>query len=253
MDPSYTSLVRDLPKPTEEQIRRFAEFVSDAHSWYKHLPISPTSRFVFYLDPHAGQQMAHKSWGRTEFVDVPSTSAPFHYSTKPTEFYREQFGYLNYYAPYGTSFLVDSPIGRLDTSSSLGLFVVDDEGQRIPIPNRSVAAGSAYVTSVISALRSSGSPANWIITIAWAIIPGQPGARVRAPEVFDYPLETISDGLRSDVKAYISLLGTGSKDSIVREAERMMNEKIVPAFDKIRQSQLLAMERAMKDFVNLAS
>ena len=39
----YRELISDLPRPTEEQMLNFAQFVSGAHSWYKQLPIVPNS------------------------------------------------------------------------------------------------------------------------------------------------------------------------------------------------------------------
>lgn len=53
--PSYLDIIGQLPIPTAEQTRNFAEYVAGAHSWYKHLPVYPPAPFVFYLDPNAGR------------------------------------------------------------------------------------------------------------------------------------------------------------------------------------------------------
>lgn len=46
----YRDLVKDLPPPTDQQISAFAEYVSTAKSWYKHLPLSPPGRcFRFFI------------------------------------------------------------------------------------------------------------------------------------------------------------------------------------------------------------
>src|SRR5215472_1124014 len=51
----YLGLVRELPSPTPEQRQNFVDYVSTAHSWYKHLPLClPGTRFYFYVDPSAG-------------------------------------------------------------------------------------------------------------------------------------------------------------------------------------------------------
>lgn len=73
--------------PTRRMCVEFAERVSDAHSWYKHLPIAYGMfinihligcTFVFYLDPHAGQYLKDGEYADIEKADC------FHYSTKPT-------------------------------------------------------------------------------------------------------------------------------------------------------------------------
>jgi hypothetical protein len=37
----YVDLVSPVPPPTQQQKEDFADFVSHAHSWYKHLPLYP--------------------------------------------------------------------------------------------------------------------------------------------------------------------------------------------------------------------
>ena len=51
----YVASIDGVPLPTPEQRVSFAEFVSAAHSWYKHLPrFLPGAPFQFFLDRHAG-------------------------------------------------------------------------------------------------------------------------------------------------------------------------------------------------------
>ncbi|MFO0551579.1 MAG: hypothetical protein U0271_24540 [Polyangiaceae bacterium] len=48
----YLRLLADIPLPTDEQTRWFANYVRGAHDWHKHLsPYPPGSPFVFWLDP----------------------------------------------------------------------------------------------------------------------------------------------------------------------------------------------------------
>ena len=49
----YRELVASLPLPSTDQTARFVDYVSGAHSWYKHLPLFPPGApFVFFLDPN---------------------------------------------------------------------------------------------------------------------------------------------------------------------------------------------------------
>src|SRR5436190_24183739 len=41
-------------RPTVEQYRAFAEYLTGAHSWYKHLPLKGGARFVVFVAPDAG-------------------------------------------------------------------------------------------------------------------------------------------------------------------------------------------------------
>lgn len=79
---SYISLIGMLARPTDEQFENFAQFVSNAHSWYKKLPLLTGWSFVVFLNPVAGA--GHE------------TSERLHYSWKTTKEYREKFGFLDY-------------------------------------------------------------------------------------------------------------------------------------------------------------
>lgn len=51
----YRRIVSNLPRPSDEQIENFVQFVCTAHSWYKKLPLFPPGvPFRFFVDPAAG-------------------------------------------------------------------------------------------------------------------------------------------------------------------------------------------------------
>src|SRR4051812_371805 len=83
----YVDSVADLPRPTLQQIGEFVEYVSTAHSWYKHLPlIPPGSPFTFYLDPNAGCEWIEngsRSHFRERLANAPERER-FHYTWQPT-------------------------------------------------------------------------------------------------------------------------------------------------------------------------
>ena len=89
----YRSLVQVLPVPTTSQRDAFAAFVSQAHSWYKHIPPAPPCcPFYFFLDPSAGMQREVTSGGSVR--SIVREERGFHYSWIPTKEYRARFGHL---------------------------------------------------------------------------------------------------------------------------------------------------------------
>ena len=51
----YVDLVSDVALPTQLQKENFVEYVSHAHSWYRHLPLTPPGApFYFFMDKYAG-------------------------------------------------------------------------------------------------------------------------------------------------------------------------------------------------------
>ena len=102
----YVDLLRDCSRPTAAQIEAFADHVSSAHSWYKHLPLFPPGRpFHFFPDPWAGMDTVVTPEGRVEARERGGERG-FHYSWIPTADYREQFGCLNYHTTRGSSFFL---------------------------------------------------------------------------------------------------------------------------------------------------
>ena len=152
---SYSDLARTLPVPTEEQARKFADYVTQAHSWYKHLRTNPPVPFVFYLDPNAGRAMVHVSDDEAVFVDHVDESKAFHYTWQTTESYRQRFGYWNYHAPYGTSFQFQREEGVVDTAGT-GLMVLFEETGWFEVPKGLALAGTALVTALMHAWYSPG-------------------------------------------------------------------------------------------------
>jgi hypothetical protein len=82
----YIEEIRALPRPTKQQCRAFAEYVADAHSWYKHLG-NAGEPFYFYLAPWAGRGMDGAELFKSD---------KFHYSDLPTKEHIERFGHWLY-------------------------------------------------------------------------------------------------------------------------------------------------------------
>jgi len=145
---AYAAIARELVEPSPKQTIEFATFVSEAHSWYKHLPAYPSVPFVFYLDPNAGRNMAHSEGGQISFVDVSADSKEFHYTWQPTAVYRRRFGFWNYQADYGTSFRYVDGDQTVDTAGA-GLRILDTDTTWLEIPTSLCDAGTVLVNSLV--------------------------------------------------------------------------------------------------------
>ena len=144
----YMRMVRSLPRPSLEQTYRFAWFVAEAHSWYKHLPTERKVPFFFYLDPCAGMNLVSTPTGERALVEITEQSSRFHYTWQTTSDYRRRFGHWNYLAQYGTSLQFASDGGTVDTAG-MGAVVLDEEGNWIAVPQRLLEAGKAEVNAFV--------------------------------------------------------------------------------------------------------
>lgn len=146
--PQYRVLVKSLPRPSLLQMQQFAKFVSNAHSWYKHLPyLPPGEPFEFFLDPGAGMQLAVTRQGSVDAI--PRTKCGFHYSWLPTAEYRDRFGYLAYSRSAGSTFSQLLKDGTCLISSDIGSAVYDPTAHSLlQLPAKVRNAGRAFVSGV---------------------------------------------------------------------------------------------------------
>jgi len=91
-------------RPTKEQYDTFGEYVGEAHSWYKHLPLMEGRQFVVFVSPDAGSGRLVLVERGAGFELVSAPDGPdyteehprLHYGWKTTKEYRERFGFLDY-------------------------------------------------------------------------------------------------------------------------------------------------------------
>jgi hypothetical protein len=109
-------------RPTPEQYRAFADYLCEAHSWYKHLPLMEGRQFVVFVAPNAGVgRLVAVLQGTspetaTGYTLVTPPEGPeftdehprLHYGWKTTREYRSRFGYLDYMCRRGP----DEPYAR---------------------------------------------------------------------------------------------------------------------------------------------
>ncbi len=145
----YLSEVKNIPKPSEQQISNFTHYVAEAHSWYKHLPKSPPGvPFYFFIDPNAGCQIRLPWFGRPEAVVCEQRSEKMftHYSWLPTSEYRKQHGHLCYYTTRGTRMI---NVGWSGTEHTEGydLKILNSKREWIPVPKKIIEAGGVNLTA----------------------------------------------------------------------------------------------------------
>jgi hypothetical protein len=150
---AYRQRVVDLPLPTAAQIDDFVAFVSEAKSWYKHLPARPPgSPMFFYLDPHAGQDRLRR-WGhRVLYRDRTDSTQKLHYTWMTTADYRRRFGHLAFCCLHATSIWTDEMLGdgaaTLDPNFSEPL--VEGEPGHLMLPPETVLnSGAVMVTRTV--------------------------------------------------------------------------------------------------------
>ena len=145
----YRSLVADLVRPTRPQMEDFARYVSDAHSWYKYLPLLPPGApFNFRLDPAAGLQRILDNDGTLRAE--PLEKGGFHYSSLPTAEYRRRFGHLAFSQADGTTVTLVARDGTRMMPSDGTDSVHDLHKHRlVNIPIDIIEAGTARVSGLI--------------------------------------------------------------------------------------------------------
>jgi hypothetical protein len=106
----YRAIVGQLPPPSHDQIEAFADYVSAAKSWYKHLPLWPPGEpFLFYIDPHVGLDCIVDASGGATYLPRTEETPPshrFHYTWMTTEEYRSRYGWLAFSSNAGTQLMI---------------------------------------------------------------------------------------------------------------------------------------------------
>ena len=169
----YRAICRELPRPTDAEIRDFALFVSQAHSWYKRTSLLPPGMpLQFFLDPSAGMQRIMRPNGRV--VSVVREEAGFHHSWLPTAKYRERFGHLAFCDVGGGGVELHRSNGEVHIGADTAPVVADPaNGQLRDVPRSVLRAGRAHISGLVHV---GGASFQW-----WNIVFDR-GYRVNWPE-----------------------------------------------------------------------
>lgn len=172
----YLRMVRETPRPSEKQIVAFADFVSRAHSWYKHLPQEGRgSPFFIYLRPHSHEVWVdvgdgESGWrpivhdGRDD-SPVPHYAVGYRSGDNPPRRNRvpaysvanmtsaeslERYGLLRYWE-HGAP---GQSRGSALYQARQDLRFQDDEGRHQPIPTAALERGLVYLRASVHPRRS---------------------------------------------------------------------------------------------------
>lgn len=159
--PEYRQLAARTEPSTDDQCTAFVDYVSQHHSWYKHLPLMPPGEdFHFYIHPWAGTEMLVDSKGRGGFRErVPEKIGEF-WTQSTTMNYRSQFGYLAYACKAGTQVVKIQTYrfrpsrvktGICDSNYSVPILYLEDGEPRTP-PPEILEAGTVNLTATIHPL-----------------------------------------------------------------------------------------------------
>jgi hypothetical protein len=145
----YRQIAGRLPRPSPEQIDAFVDYVSDAHSWYKHLPWAPPGvPFVVFLDPGAGMDRAIGAGG--ELSVTPREVQGFHHSALPMDIWRERFGCLAYCQARATQgFALSADGARGSIGDNQALAYDPDMDAVLGLPADAIDIGSVNLSSLV--------------------------------------------------------------------------------------------------------
>ena len=143
----YADLLAQTPLPTQQQKQNFVEYVSHAHSWYKHLPLYPPGApFYFFIDKYVGCDRLVSEDGTAILKE--RIESGFHYSDYPTAKYRDLFGHLAYSCGYGTKVIPLSKGPMVIPHDDLTA-VPGDDARMYRLPSEIIEAGVTHLTAVI--------------------------------------------------------------------------------------------------------
>jgi len=164
---AYRKTAGALPIPSEKQIAGFVDFVSSAHSWYKHLPLVPPGvPFHFFLNPYVACDMRLLPCGEIEYRKRRKNG--FHYSEWPTGRYLEECGHLDYRC-FGHTAPIVMLIKGAPTEENIQAQLQGEaakEKRSFQVPEEILRAGTVNLTGIIH--ERASYPFAWLLAESWA-------------------------------------------------------------------------------------
>jgi len=156
----YVTLVAHLPPPTDLQIRQFADFVSGAHSWYKHIQLLPPGLpFQFFIDPGASMDLEVQAGG--SLVATERMERGFHYATLATGQYRTRFGHLTYVQHLGVVMARDGTLVKPVVHPNCLVFDQQAATKRL-VPVDVYEAGQSLASGLIHPICVNPEALTWV-------------------------------------------------------------------------------------------
>lgn len=182
----YRACIATLDRPTATQMEEFAEFVCQAHSWYKHLPFYPPGKpMQFFLDPAAGMDLLFHG-GAVDAVAREVTG--FHYASIPTCEYRQRFGFLAFSRSNGTTVYKMASDGTVLAPADDAPAIHDVTTHALrPLPAEVVEAGMAPISGLV---HRASCHAAWVLRykrqIGLETWPEESGGRAALERIIHY-------------------------------------------------------------------
>jgi len=218
------------------------EFVSDAHSWYKHLPLLPPGKpFFFFLNPLSGYDTVCRPNGDVVHEERTKTSRRFHYTWMTTRRYRKRFGYLDYATHAGMRFQLRTSEVALEYADLPEFSTVTASYH---LPSEVAAQGSVELTGVIH----SYTPQTfvWVLCLPRyiAIHPEDPPRRWPAETGGDSTLRKILDACDRERPRFD---GSDSDTGInnVKEIEAELKALLRPEKERLQTNMTQAINRVL--------
>jgi len=136
----YRDLLEGVQLPTQAQRENFVDYVAQAHSWYKGLPLClPGAKFYFFIDKYAGCDRVVLQDGTTTTRERITHGT--HYSYLPTIKHRRKFGQL--------AFSCGERAAAASPTEGWVAAVPGDDGRMYCLPTEILDAGRVRLTAVI--------------------------------------------------------------------------------------------------------
>ena len=94
----YQKLINDCPRPSDEQVEAFVQFMANEHSWYKHLATPPLANpFFFFINPSAGHNVMEDLNGKITVTErTANDSFKFHHTWMTTRDFNKRYASCSY-------------------------------------------------------------------------------------------------------------------------------------------------------------
>jgi len=249
---AYRKMAGGLPRPSDKQIAGFVEFVSSAHSWYKHLPLVPPGvLFHFFLNPNAACDVTMRATGEIEYRKRRKIG--FHYSEWPTDEYLKKCGYLDYRCLEAVGTVVrpidagittentrkNTPGSTAGRGKDIATLIREQiqmeaeiEARSLKVPEEILLAGTVSLTGIVHRYACLLNVWHWR---------GSPGNLKDS----DWPAETGGRATLARILDVVRL--SGQDDSDGREAAcRQIDALIDPERQRLRRLMREAVERVLE-------
>jgi len=233
----YGDLLSGVPLPTQQQKENFLEYVSQAHSWYKHLPVYPPGvPFYFFIDKYAGCDRLVSQDGTA----ILQARTEHRHPAYPTAEHRDLFGYLAFSCGFGTKVILMSKGPMVIPHDDLAA-VPGNDGRLYRLPPEVIDAGLTRLTAVIHP-HSAFNPL-WLRyvpgdfrQIDW---PEESGGRLALEKIIERADTVARKGWPAMDIVHINLPGTGRSKAV----DAILNELLSPERTRQYREMMKAIDR----------